>query len=453
MAKKNKKGTRRKGSSDSDSEHDNVQPDAESSGPSLDDMDFAERREFQRKAAAEKRRTKMKCHVCGQAGHTRRECPGINDDGRGHSKFTKSNGDAGATVLKAKAAKSKDRGHKPEKNETTTQELPHGFNISSSNGSKDDGPVEDPFSYIDACCDGNETLEYLRFGRGKNKLSKKEAISEFDITMDEVSTTSNFGSCISRFCLKKGMPWDTSKAYPFALENVKFVIGLDKAFDGSEDDTNLLVKMTNAHENIIGMFCNLDYSLNNKQSHESQLQLLRCTCNAASQSGCPIQIRTSPSPSAMSEGKDDNDPDEISPYSTVMIDLAKILLEVTELCPDLKIHLSCWNGKVEHMNALLLTFPENIWIGFDATVSFTKAKVVHECAFEIPLEKVLLESGKATTIHSKFTKAKGREAFCHPGLIPFIAESLAEKKSSALGITPEQLARSAAVNTVLLYNI
>uniref|UniRef100_A0A7S1FQI0 CCHC-type domain-containing protein n=1 Tax=Corethron hystrix TaxID=216773 RepID=A0A7S1FQI0_9STRA len=460
MAKGKKKGSRRKGSSESDSENDDStaktkQKDKNEQQPSLNDMNFAEKRDFRRKAASEKRRTKMVCHLCGETGHVRRECPGINDDGRGESKFTKSNGDAGATSLRQSTKKGgKNRGRKQEKETPTVsieELLPSGFH-SNTNNEDNDKVVTDPFYYIDAGCDGHGSLEYLRFGRGKNKLSQKEAISEFESTMDEVCTSTNFGSCISRSYLKRRVPFDASRAYPFATENVFFVIGLGKGFEGTKEDADLLVETVNTNEKVVGLLCNLDYN-SKTDSHEEQLQKLGCTCNAASQAGCPVQIRTSPSPPVTSEKKEDDSDETTCQYSKVMVDLAKVLLDITASTPDLKVHLSCWNGKVEHMNALLQTFPENIWLGFDATVSFSKAKIVHECAFEVPLDKLLLETGEPTTIHSTLTKAKGRQAFGHPGLIPFIAQSLAAKKNSALEETPEKLARAAATNTSLLYKI
>ena len=56
-------------------------------GAKWNDLNFAQRRELQRQQAAEKRRSKQKCYLCGKAGHVRRQCPGIADDGRGMSRF------------------------------------------------------------------------------------------------------------------------------------------------------------------------------------------------------------------------------------------------------------------------------------------------------------------------------------------------------------------------------
>ena len=42
---------------------------------------LAQRRQQQK----EKKNARKKCHICGHTGHTRRECPGVEDGGRGQS--------------------------------------------------------------------------------------------------------------------------------------------------------------------------------------------------------------------------------------------------------------------------------------------------------------------------------------------------------------------------------
>lgn len=98
MAKGGRKGRRKQG--DSSSSSSDEEEKQHSSKKEDGDLDFAQRRELQRKVAAEKRLAKRKCHVCGKFGHVRRTCPGIADGGSGASKFTKKKGDPGAVVLK-----------------------------------------------------------------------------------------------------------------------------------------------------------------------------------------------------------------------------------------------------------------------------------------------------------------------------------------------------------------
>ena len=113
----------------------------------------------------------------------------------------------------------------------------------------------------------------------------------------------------------------------------------------------------------------------------------------------------------------------------------------------------------------------------DSTVTFSKATQLHECAFDVPLSRVLLETGAPATIPSIVTKTvDSKQVFGHSGYIPFIAASMAHyaaKNSQNSryvatntsgtatandhndddGITAEVIARAAAVNTQLLYGI
>jgi Tat protein secretion system quality control protein TatD with DNase activity len=112
----------------------------------------------------------------------------------------------------------------------------------------------------------------------------------------------------------------------------------------------------------------------------------------------------------------------------------------------LKIHVSSWTGTAEDMLSLLQTFPENVWFGLDSTVTFAKACRVQECAFDVPLHRILLETG-ANSIPSIVTKSMGRHAFSSSALIPFIAQAIAEIKK----VDAATVARAAATNTRKLY--
>ena len=115
----------------------------------------------------------------------------------------------------------------------------------------------------------------------------------------------------------------------------------------------------------------------------------------------------------------------------------------------MRIHLACWAGKCEHMVKLLGAFPETIWVGFNGSAGFAKATVTHECAFDIPLGKLLLESDAPLVIPTPVASAMGRGAFCHSGLIPFVADAVSGVKKGAASAV--EVARAAAENTALLY--
>merc|ERR1712238_45183 len=157
-------------------------------------------------------------------------------------------------------------------------------------------------------------------------------------------------------------------------------------------------------------------------------------------------------------------------------------LESESLSNKLYVHLSCWNGKSDHMMAFVKAFPYNLYVGFDATVTFSKAKHLHECAFDIPLSNILLETGQPSRIPSIVAnKISSKDAFCHSGYIPYIADSIANYNTSINNIiipaeedhdknvsiaasellpvtttttvTAEMVARAASTNTKSLYGI
>ncbi|OEU18020.1 hypothetical protein FRACYDRAFT_238452 [Fragilariopsis cylindrus CCMP1102] len=473
-------GRRRKNSKDiSDDEEESSEDknDIVSCSPTdTKGMSFADRRDFQRKAAADKRRQKMKCHLCGKAGHTRKQCPGIEDGGRGASKYTKSNGDAGATILKNKGRKKNhERGQKQRSkseddngyDEDLTLLLPPGFEKKKEEEG-DDTPSTSalvplpPFKYFDAGFDeGTAVLEYLRFGRGvKVKHSRKEAIEEYENTMKKVCDTTNFGGCITRCYLPNSADnkEEDNDEYTFDDTSSSDVV------ENNKDAIEYLVSTVeddNKNKNIVGVFADLDYTYmttsiskkknknkNNKvhnHDRDTQLRKLRCTVKAAIEIGCAIQIRILPSSSSSSssisvssnngngedgdDGEDENGDDIKDPYLLAIQDLAALLSETTTSTTN-EIHLSSWNGKSEHMMVLLKAFPNNLYIGFDSTITFQKATHIHECAFDLPLNKLVLETCSPSLIPSCIANSiDTRYAFCHSGYIPIIANEIAKYSS------------------------
>lgn len=420
-----KGGNRKRGSRKGDSSSD--EEETTTTTTATKDLDFAARREVQRKAAAEKRRSKLRCHVCGETGHVRRECPGIADDGRGESKYTKKKGDAGATHLKNK-------GRKHESSNESAQaggdlHLPAGF----------EQEQEDPFVFYDASCDIAATLEYLQSGRGaKNKQPYKNAVAEYQQALLLAESSTNFGGLVSRSVLKQGRPWVT----PLEIRTKAFfVVGLNRDFLYNDDEAAcavavaaLLESANQTTNKIVGFYSDLDYTSTTKAGcHvDCQLRRLRCTCQAAGEAGLSLQIllRT-----------DAND--------NTISDLEPILQETTASYPALQV-LLIWSqspsSTSENMLALLQN-NTNIWIGMDASVGFAKAKHLHESAFDVPLSKLVLLSGQPSTTPPQI--GQRRDVFCHSGHIPHVAQAVAECKRG--GVTAESVARQAAANTLLLY--
>ena len=451
MAGKKKGSSRRRHGADSSS--DDEKQSFENSDAPKADQDFAQRREAQRKAAAEKRRAKMKCHLCGESGHVRRECPGIADDGRGESRHKNAKGDKNARGRKAsdagagskKGARNRGRKSSSKKYEEVRELVPPpGFEAWSS-PREDDNNDNDPFKYFDAGCDPSATIEYLRFGRGKARKSMREAVEEFEETICKVISESNYGGSIVRCAIDADRPWQPENATcieSLNASNTWFVLGFESAADC---DAGALSRAISSNKGrVVGVYADLDYPKG--MSADDQRSRLEATIKVAAEESIPIQIRIPPLPS-----NEDCESTGTSPYADAIVDLGKILLDAIRQYPTLKVHLSCWTGRSEHLTALLNAFPDNVVVGFDGTVTFAKATALHECVFDVPLTKILLETGSPRTIPSVATKAQGREAFAHSGLVPFIADAIAtQKKTDA--ITAESVARIASENYIKLYS-
>ena len=468
MGGKKKGGGRRRQHGDDSSCSDEGDDDPSNNTPKSPqtDLDFAQRREAQRKAAAEKRRAKMKCHLCGESGHVRRECPGIADDGRGESRHKNAKGDKNARGKASDKKGARNRGRKSSSkkyDEVRELVLPPGFEpwdvadeTKDNHGDREDSGEGRPttsFKYFDAGCDPTATIEYLRSGRGKTKKSMKEAIEEYESAISKAISESNYGGCISRCTIEADRPWQPQNSSPINSHNVSntwFVLGFDNA---AECDADTLSKAISSNKKrVVGVYADLDYrpaTLKKKgMNTDDQRSRLEETIKVAAEESVPIQIRTGPSPPSTSNGDDDS---STSPYANVIVDLGKILLNTIGQYPALKVHLSCWTGQSEHLTALLNAFPDNIFVGFDSSVTFAKASALHECVFDAPLDKMLVETGAPRIIPSIATKSLGREAFAHSGLVPFIADAIATQKKTET-ITAESVARASSDNFIKLYS-
>jgi len=272
-------------------------------------------------------------------------------------------------------------------------------------------------------------------------------------------------------------PWTPSNAFPFSWFQstpslLKFVVGYrcdDDDDDGGDNDgdndyddliVDRLVETATNHKGlIVGFFADLDYtSLEEKEEEESgldldnslrgrQLQRLKNTLSAASRVGCPVQIRIVDKPCHHSAGEGSHQgvttststsksTPAVDGYSKAIRDLGTILLETPA---PWNVHLSSWNGKAEHLVALAGAFSSskessssspheqqrNLYFGFDGSVGFSKASHLHESAFEVPLHQIILESGGPGILPPVVARCCGKNAFCHSGHIPFIAQELA----------------------------
>jgi Tat protein secretion system quality control protein TatD with DNase activity len=235
---------------------------------------------------------------------------------------------------------------------------------------------------------------------------------------------------------------------------------------------------TSINDRIVGLYGKLDYSpeMTNMIAYDTTTQLnkLRVTCQVAIKCQLPIQIKINPSavpPNYMTNSlpaanqdtkKAAEEYDEVilqqaEAYKQVVKDLAKVLLEMppTKSANNaissnqglLRVHLSSWSGTEMHMNHLLQAFPQNLYIGLNATIGYTKHKHLHECAFTIPIDRCILESDAPNAIPSQLHNKK--KMFCHSGCILYTAVSISDHKRHS--ISPIDVLRTTTQNTIQLY--
>jgi hypothetical protein len=101
------------------------------------------------------------------------------------------------------------------------------------------------------------------------------------------------------------------------------------------------------------------------------------------------------------------------------------------------------------MSFLLKAFPDTLYIGMTAAVGFAKSSNAHMCAFDVPLNRILLESDAPNGVPAPVVAVLGRSAFCHSGLVPFAADAVAQHKGEM--VSAVDVARAACENTVRLY--
>ena len=400
---------------------------------------------------------KVKCGLCGAKGHDGEACP---KKGERANTVTSSVGGAGSGITHKTSRKAKKAVLDDELQQPTDYALALGddehYNLNDNNNIN-------PIVIFDAGCDVGASMETLAI---LFKATEKKCIATYLAAVQSPL----YGGAICRQYIKASKPWSTQTPRVISMREADphlfFVIGLGPGFlecnsshynnnesndDDDDDDmdeaVNALVDALEDDERVVGFCAKLDYTADTitRINVDTQLRRLQATCKAAQQEGVPIQIRLGNS----DMNQDDNEQEQL------MKDLAKRLLAMQMKSEEiivtdnknnnLQVHLSCWSGTSDHMRMLLQAFPNTLYVGMNASVGFAKASTAHECAFDVPLDRLLLETDNV--IPAPITKSLGRKAFSHSGLIPYCAAAVAECKK----VRPVDVARAAAENTVRLY--
>jgi Tat protein secretion system quality control protein TatD with DNase activity len=403
-----------------------------------------------------------KCSICEKKGHVEADCPKRDDPKfKLKAKTGAGSGFTHKTSRKAGSDKKKNGSSGDDGNGNETALTPV-FEI------KDVDAQNSPFFCFDAGCDVGESIDSLATLQG----SSKRAMSAYQAALN--GSKDLYGGCICRQLLKPGRPWNAdavrTKMMLEADPHTFFVVGLGPGFlmsksgadadmddeDASEDDdddddleeaVDALMEAIEVDDRVVGFYAKLEYAPEVLEfpgfDRQTQLRRFRATCTAAIQSNVPVQCRVLPGAA---------DKDDVDAHKLVMKDLAKVLVEMTpesESSNSLKVHLVCWNGTSENLMKILKAFPTNVYVGMNAAVGFAKASVAHECAFDVPLDRLLLETDSPNTIPATVVAGMGRKAYCHSGHVPIVAAAIAEHKKNS-GYSAIDVARMASNNTAAL---
>eukprot|EP00980_Cylindrotheca_fusiformis_P024913 scaffold12720_cov152-Cylindrotheca_fusiformis.AAC.2 len=270
--------------------------------------------------------------------------------------------------------------------------------------------------------------------------------------------------------------------HAFPTIPILFVLGLAttvpcSTLEEQEAAQQCLIQNAQEHsEHVVGFFASLDYTTSAASAREEQLERFKCCLQAAVSTQLPLQVQLSPGVPPDNNNKNDNNDTEQSvagtDYAQVLLDFqATVLPFVTttttttdeaaesDSAPSssiLKLHLVGWHGRSDHTMSLLSLFsPTNnntinasLYIGLDPSVTFSKATQLHELAFEIPLDRLLL--GTSHIIPSDIAKSLGRSAAPHAAWWPFVARAVAEQKKNT-STTLEEVVKAVEENTLTLY--
>ena len=399
---------------------------------------FGGRAGKEKKSAPKPSAKKVKCLLCQQKGHDATKCPKNKEQHLTPLPTTSGGGGAGSGIAHKTSRKASSNNNKEQDDDNDNNILP---------------PNNDnPYFVFDAGCDVGASMDGLAI---LFKVPEKKCISTYNTAVCS-TTPLIYGGAICRQYIKANKPiWKKNaprvNMMMEADPRLFFVIGLGHGFceggDDDDDDDDAMDALADAlddDDRVVGFCAKLDYApdMIARTNVATQIRRLKTTCDIAMQEGVPIQIQVG---STNSESSSSSSSDESS--GQILKDLATVLLDVIPQDDEtpLQVHLSSWSGTSDTMLKLLKAFPDTLYIGMNPTVGFGKAATAHACAFDIPLDRLLLETDNI--IPAPISKSLGRKAFAHSGLVPHCAVAVADQKK----IPPEDVARAASENTVRLY--
>eukprot|EP01060_Flectonema_neradi_P014386 TRINITY_DN21089_c0_g1_i1.p1 TRINITY_DN21089_c0_g1~~TRINITY_DN21089_c0_g1_i1.p1 ORF type:complete len:349 (+),score=64.89 TRINITY_DN21089_c0_g1_i1:86-1132(+) len=287
-------------------------------------------------------------------------------------------------------------------------------------------PAESEFGYVDTHCHIDYILE-------------KAHLPTWGEFLGTVEMPVNFEAAISVFCDPAAILSDSVSSFPDLIASGRYpnifgTVGLhphNAKYYNDTIESRMLELMFN--ERIVGFGeIGLDATSENKGApgfdvqmpvFEKQLQVAKNICPDK-----PIVIH----------------------YRGETKDLVDILHKNV---PDTqKLHIHSWGGTDRDGVKALLDRYSDLYFGFTGQVTFKgqkTEKLKRLIAQDIPLDRILLETDSPYMLPNMLSPGKGKQPLCHPGHIPYIANTLATIKDTDI----HTVYKACRQNTRMLYGI
>lgn len=338
-----------------------------------------------------------KCFKCGKSGHLKRDCPSESK----HTKNVKCFGcGRHGHFLKDCPSNTRSASSKSESSQTGST-------------SPTETTVYPPCStkFIDTHCHLEYVFERMRFSGSFAEFQTKFHFPE------------NFEGCVTTFCdpaafssfglweelLLQNNIWGTFGCHPHNAQ-----------YYNENLEAQIIQGLEHPKAVALGEI-GLDYSKRSQSKPEIQKDVFKKQASWAVTLGKPIVIHC-------------RDAEE---------DVFTILQETVPL--DWKIHLHCFTGSTVFALKFLKTF-KNLYIGITGVVTFSKASDAHELAFDVPLDRLLLETDAPYFVPVDVAKAN---KWSHPGMVIYVAKKIADIKKVSI----DEVLEAARTNTKAMYNI
>mmetsp|Transcript_48190 Transcript_48190/g.92120 ORF Transcript_48190/g.92120 Transcript_48190/m.92120 type:complete len:428 (+) Transcript_48190:148-1431(+) len=352
-----------------------------------------------------KGKSALKCFVCNKRGHIRDECPQLAAGGVVSGKTHKGKGGTGKSHACG-------RGYKERRSE--------------------DAPPEalpcSPVVFVDACCHLPAC-----FARSQHYASAAAFFSS-EAAPCPPECEGVVAVCADEICLHRASEryrcWETL----FLEPRVWGVLGcIPKHAAGLLEEVvqdRLEEWVEASRASLVGLAGGLDYSGGpgcREADKPAQIKAFAKVVSLAVKFSLPLMLFSSHAEQ----------------------DLVQVL-QKSSLPTDWKIHLASYTGDNDFLVLQIMRQYPNMYVGFDGRVTFSKAEHLRRLMFEIPLERLILQTSSPEYVPSTLpVAAANKDASSHPGMLPAIAKKLVELRD----VPMLELMETVRVNVNSVYSI